>query len=71
MWVTGPGGSMQSVTTGPGGTGGTPEPGGDYGYDEVHRDLPAGAADPVDRSPAAPVPQDPGGDYGYDEAHDF
>ena len=60
--MTPPTGSMRSVT----------DPGGDYGYDEVHRDLPADAGAPADDAAATPSPvQDPGGDYGYDEAHDF
>jgi hypothetical protein len=50
----------------------TPEPGGDYGYDEVHQDLPVGSGAAVEGAPPPSTPaQDPGGDYGYDEAHDF
>jgi hypothetical protein len=60
--VTVRGGSMQSVTT---------AAGGDYGYDEVHRDLPRGTGEPAEGTPPPPPPQDPGGDHGYDEAHDF
>jgi hypothetical protein len=62
---------MQSVTTGRGGAGRIPEPGGDHGYDEAHQDLPRGTADPVEAGPTPPPPEDLGGDYGYDEAHDF
>jgi hypothetical protein len=51
------------------------EPGGDYGYDLVHQDVPEGSARPTpdrpDAVPAAPSGQDSSGDYAYDEAHDF
>ena len=50
------------------------EPGGDYGYDLVHEDLPAAAARPDSGSREAPPAtgaEDRSGDYGYDEAHDF
>jgi hypothetical protein len=50
------------------------QPGGDYGYDLVHEDVPAAAAPPDTGSGKAPPPTDPEdrpGDYGYDEAHDF
>ncbi len=62
----------------------TQEPGGDYGYDLAHQDVPApggdrpagaeegGAADRArtgeDRSGTS---GDLSGDYAYDEAHDF
>ena len=53
------------------------EPSGDYGYDLVHDDVPAGRpSEPAPRAErAAPVeptrPADPAGDLEYDEAHDF
>ncbi|MEU2351193.1 hypothetical protein [Modestobacter sp. NPDC049651] len=50
------------------------QPGGDYGYDEVHRDVqPAGGpAQPTPSGAAPPTrPEDQGDDYGYDEAHSF
>ena len=49
----------------------TPDPGGDHGYDEVHRDLPPERAASDDPATPRPPGRDPGGDYGYDEAHDF
>jgi hypothetical protein len=50
------------------------QPGGDYGYDLVHEDVPTAAAPPDTGSGKAPPPtgpEDRPGDYGYDEAHDF
>lgn len=49
------------------------EPGGDYGYDLVHEEVPAARRPEGDGGDAPPVgrPEDRSGDYGYDEAHDF
>ena len=51
----------------------TQEPGGDYGYDLVHEEVPTRSAPPADGYDAPPpaVPDDGVGDHGYDEAHDF
>jgi hypothetical protein len=58
----------------------TQEPGGDYGYDLAHQDVPASGGDPPTGADAGPVPPAPtggkpssdlSGDYAYDEAHDF
>ena len=50
----------------------TAEPGGDYGYDMAHQDVPR-TPDRRGDEPEAPPPGagDAGGDHGYDEAHDF
>ncbi len=50
------------------------QPGGDYGYDMVHEDVPPAApapGAPGGETPPATGAEDPAGDYGYDEAHDF
>ena len=50
------------------------QPGGDYGYDMAHEDVPPTAPTPDAASGDAPSPtgaEDRAGDYGYDEAHDF
>ena len=50
------------------------QPGGDYGYDMAHEDVPPAAARPEGASSEAPPAgsaDDVAGDYGYDEAHDF
>jgi hypothetical protein len=50
------------------------QPGGDYGYDLVHEDVPATAERPDGAdggTPPAAAAEDLSGDIGYDEAHDF
>ena len=58
----------------------TQEPGGDYGYDLAHQDVPAPGGDRpagAEQGPVTPERTGEGpsgglsGDYTYDEAHDF
>jgi hypothetical protein len=60
----------------------TQEPGGDYGYDLAHQDVPAPGGDrPAGAEHGGPARTGDGasggpsadlsGDYAYDEAHDF
>ena len=62
----------------------TQEPGGDYGYDLAHQDVPAPGGDrsagaelgpagaaPAEENPSGDRFRDLCGDYAYDEAHDF